>query len=424
MIALYSILGRLCFVLLALVAAGLPGCAARGRPGLPPAMVGVAVPPQLASYIMLMERDGERNWVLHLNELAVAAMRMGERDLAKRALDESILNIEAVFGSTPGAGRARTLFFNEDIKLFKGESHERCMAFLYRGILYMQDGDWQNARASFRSGALQDAFAEEQQDQADWAIFDYLIAVCETRLGNPLAAQEAFARAAANNAAFPAKYAAATGIALQPGSLWIPALPAVENNILVIAGVGGAPIKARRGKYGEGLGYNRGSGEAPPPYASLCGQQSVWMPMMDSVFFQATTRGGRPFDSVQKKKVIFKDATAGVGAVAVYTGAAVLAGSGNSDTAAAGGAIILAGLLFLLFSQLTATKADVRQWQSIPDSLSVYTATACYGPQNVAVILPDGSTAAGLVNLPRPGDGLSVVLVFPGQGAVLIAPPQ
>ncbi|HMZ52512.1 MAG TPA: hypothetical protein PK988_09620, partial [Candidatus Sumerlaeota bacterium] len=176
------------FALVSALVLALAGCH-RNRPGIPEGMEGINYPPALAPLGTKLMAEGQRNWVLNLNEIAVAAIKMNEREIAKRALDESLLEINAVFGETPEARKARNVFFNEDVKLFKGDPYERSMAFFYRGVLYMQDEDWENARACFRSANLQDSFAEEEQNRADWVIFDYLISVCEMQMGREFYAE-------------------------------------------------------------------------------------------------------------------------------------------------------------------------------------------------------------------------------------------
>ncbi|MBI5155078.1 hypothetical protein HZA57_07560, partial [Candidatus Poribacteria bacterium] len=158
-----SALRRLGGVLLLALGLVLTACRATGRPGLPPGFVGVAAPEPLAPLFEKLDREGERNWVLNLDSLAIAALRHGERDIAKRALDEAILQIEVIYGNSAQARQARSLFYEEGSKIFKGDPHERSMTYFYRGVLYMQDADWENARACFRSAVLQDAFAEEDQ---------------------------------------------------------------------------------------------------------------------------------------------------------------------------------------------------------------------------------------------------------------------
>lgn len=383
-----------------------------------------------------LAQEGRRNWVLNLNELAVGAMRNGNHDIARRALDESLLEINAVFGTTAEAVKARTIFFNEDVKLYKGDPYERVMAFLYRGILYMMDGDYENARACFRSGLQQDAFAEEEQFRADWVTLEYLIAVCEAQLDRPFFAEEAYKRAAETYGALPEglnalrekdRQGSPSGlrVALMPeagGAFPLP-LPTREHNLLVLAQSGTAPQKMRSGRYGQYLVVGRGNPGSMPGIVMVCGQEFA-APQTDSVYFQAATRGGRPFDALQGRKVAVKKTSEVVGTAGLYSGAFVLATSDSEGQATLGLILLAVGLVATGFSFLVATRADTRDWESLPDALgTALLQTKCAGPQTLDVRPGNARVARQQVVLPKAGEGLCVVLAFPGpQPALLVSP--
>lgn len=409
--------------LLLCAALSLAGCAARNPPGFPPGMEALDVPPYLVGPHQALRDDGERNWVLHLNTMAVAAMRAGDGALARRLLDESILHINNVFGMDPGARRARSLWFAEDAKLFKGDPHERSMTFFYRGVLYMQDGDWDNARASFRAANFQDQFAEEEQFRSDWTIFDYLIAACEVRMGQAYFAREAFERGLRNYRELGGAYDA-LGVGGFP--VMVEALRPVtrEDNLLVIVQSGTHPRKVPTGRHGEFLGYRRGN--APTPSASVRVGDDAWRPAVftDSVYFQATTRGGRYFDRIAGRKVIFKE---GAKMASVATGIAgytfLLAGK-NEEAAIIGFALLGLALTFDLVNALIQPRADTRTWTGIPDAVGVYTESLPAGIHDISVRHAGGRTAGGEVHLPPPGAGLTVVLHFPGNDSSLLGTVQ
>lgn len=352
-----------------------------------------------AEHFIRLQKGGERNWVLHLNELAVDAMKNGDRELAERALDESILNINAVFGATEASRRARNVFFNEDSKLFKGDPYERSMAFFYRGILYMQERDWGNARAMFRSSVLQDAFAEENQFKADWVIFDYLIAVCEYQLGRDFYAEEALGRARealTQPRGDDSRELDAADLAFDP-----------ESNLLVIFQQGLGPKKIRIGRYGQTLSYRASASPPPRGRVQACGER-ISAQFVDSLSFQATTRGGRAFDGIQNRKVIFKDVTGIIGSGSTWAGIFTLAGADQSGDVVAGVVMLGAGILLSAVSESTATKADVRMWRGLPEYLGFAYGRLCEGQRGAEVV-------AGKSRIPvdfhRP-DQLNVILLF------------
>lgn len=398
----------------------LSACGGRAATGPPPGMTGIEAPRPMAPLMSKLASEGERNWVLNLNTIAIEALRQGDRELAKRALDESILNINAVFGSTPSARKARTLFFDEDVKLFKGDPYERSLTFFYRGVLYMQDGDYENARASFRSAVLQDAFAEEEQYRADWTVFDYMIGVCEMQLGNTEYAMEAYGRAAAAYRQTAASYRTVVGVH-RGGELPVEPV-AARDNLLVIAQAGRGPRKFRAGPHGEFLSIGRGATGDPRATLNMNDADPIKIENVDSVYFQAVTRGGRPFDRIQGKKVIFKDVSSKIGDIGAIGGWMILSNAGSEETAVVGLGVLGIGLGAKLLSTATKTKADIRQWEPLPDSIGLYKDSIAGGVYRISMAFPRAGSAAAAIHIPPPGEGLAVILAFPEPAPFLVTP--
>jgi tetratricopeptide (TPR) repeat protein len=410
---------------LLILAAGLgttTACSGKTAPGLPPAFQGVEVDAAYQPIVNRMKNDGERNWVLHLNELSIAALRRGDRETAKRALDEAILLINDVFGTSEASARARSLFFNEDAKLYKGDPYERSMTFFYRGVLYMQDGDWSNGASAMRAAIFQDQFAEEDQFRCDWSTFDYLIAVCEVRLGERRMAAESFERARRNYEAMAESYDALRRgfFPVMPERL-TPPTPA--DNLLVVYTVGPAPRKVQVGRYGELLAVERGAPASSPWGRVRVGDQGEWMEavMTDSVFFQAATRGGRYFDSIAGRKVLFKDSAQIASFAATVAGIAVLLTANQDNVGALGLALLGAGFALDLFAASIQTKADIRTWRTLPDSIGVYLGEVSAGEHTVTIAMAGSPTTSSTVVIPPPGAGLRVLLALPGSRQAVVA---
>ena len=66
------------------------------------------------------------------------------------------------------------------------------MVYLYLGLIYLEEGDYGNARASFLAGLLQDAFAEEEQNSTDFALLLYLAGWSAMQMGSDQLAREHF----------------------------------------------------------------------------------------------------------------------------------------------------------------------------------------------------------------------------------------
>ena len=301
--------------------------------------------------------QGRRNEVLNLMEIGVAALRSGHDDLARAALDEAILNIESVYADNDAAQRARSLWYEEGQKDFKGEPYERSMVFYYRGLLYLKDADYGNARASFLSGLLQDAFAEEEQHATDFAALLYLAGWAAQLDGK--------ARLAADHFAEYQK--------LRPNA----SIPDPADNVLVIAETGSAPRKLADGVGHYELVYRRGKNIRA---ASARIQRAAGPRQLDKtsdIYFQASTRGGRTVDRIIGGKVQFKRNTARTGDVmtaasdnSLITGVGTSAGGAISAGFAAVTAI---GIAAQGLSARANTRADTRYWHGLPDALHCLT---------------------------------------------------
>src|SRR5436190_21589849 len=122
--------------------------------------------------------------VLWQYRTAVVAMRRGQFAEAKQLLDDALARIGNVLGKDPSARKARSYFSPEAKKTFIGEPYERVMAYYYRGILYWMDGEPDNARACFRSAALEDSDTVDKTYAADYTLLEYLDALATTKLGD------------------------------------------------------------------------------------------------------------------------------------------------------------------------------------------------------------------------------------------------
>ncbi len=422
---------RLVVVFLVCAAFSAIGCQARLQGGVPPSMQGAPIPTELSELLEKTAREGERNWVLNLDTMALAALRLGDRELAKRSLDEAILQIEIIYGDSDQARKARSLWHEEGEKIFKGDPYERSMTYFYRGVLYMQDGEWDNARACFRSAVLQDAFAEEDQHRGDWTLFDYLIGVCEVQLGDEDAAHEAFARAGASYAGLRKNYSGLSG-RRQARLDFRGGLPEFDHdaNVLVLTQMGQAPIKKAAGRYGEYLRYDAGGGPAVTPFVDVNGQEVGAARTVDSVYFQAVTRGGRELDRIQEGKAKFKETTESVGQAGMI-GGGIMTVEGlkhdNRDLKYVGLGALTLGFLSYGVSSMTKPKADTRQWRSLPDSLGVFSGTIPAGRQPIGVRYGvrgrnvSSISSVVTVNVPEPGKGLVVLMAFPPPQPVLVS---
>ena len=158
------------------------------------------------------------------------------------------------------------------------------------------------------------------------------------------------------------------------------ALLAQAPNIVLLVEDGIGPRKMQAGRYGQILQIIPGQEGGGPDPVTLDGRplEPLWL---DSLTWQATTRGGRKVDGFLQGKAIFKDVSLITGDVlleiadyAAYRGDDELAGA----LAVAGGVLYVAGLF-------TNPAADVRDWSLLPESYWLVTAHAAPGTHTVAI---------------------------------------
>ncbi len=318
-------------------------------------------PERLRPLYKLRLEEGRRNEVLNSMQIGVAAMEAGENGLAEEAFDRALLRIEAIYAGSEEAAKARSLWFSEGAKDFKGDAYERSMAYYYRGLLYLWKGDFENARASFKGGILQDAFAEEKQYACDFALLIFLSGWASHQLGDRDKAGVAYAEVKKLRKDF------------KP--------PPWKSNLLLIAESGYGPRKVAAGEGFHEMRYRRGKGfrENRVLFRNRDGQEMPAYPMED-IYWQATTRGGRAVDRILEGKAIFQKRTRQIGTTLTSAGAftALLAGHNQMDGATLGVAAGLGalGAVSTIASINTRPHADVRYWKNLPDTVHVLTARA------------------------------------------------
>ena len=328
------------------------------------------MPAELHDGYRALAAEGSRNFVLNQLEIGVDAWLLGRPDLSAAAFDPALDAIEAVFGHDAAAQRARSLWYDEGAKTFKGEPYERAMAFYYRGLLYALVGDLDNAGACFRGGMRQDFFAEEEQHRFDFASFLYLESWCASRLGNNGMAEEAnrFLRE------------------IRPDCN----PPAANANLLVVAETGTAPRKLADGVGHAQLVFRRGKGFAErKAWVKIDDRPETLLYPVEDVYWQASTRGGRPVDRILQGKLRFKETWNQAGTAMTDLGAAAMAGAATVPEGERGPAQALAGgltgigLVAGLAALNAKPRADTRHWRNLPDALHVGAFVCSPGPHQV-----------------------------------------
>jgi tetratricopeptide (TPR) repeat protein len=326
-------------------------------------------------------------------------MRRGNFAIARQNLDDALATLGGIYGPDPGAKKARGYFHAESKKTFVGEPYERAMAYIYRGILYWQEGQPDNARACFRSAEVEDSDTKNHEYAGDWVLPDYLDGLITAKLGGD--GMDAFKRAQAS----------AKAVKLPPYN--------TKANVLFFLEFGPGPGKYATGEYGEQLHFS-----VPPSPIQTAEVQvdSFQFPVAptDDVWFQASTRGGREMDHVLGNKAVFKSATDTAGNVALIGGLGTAALSHDRTAQQVGLGVALAGLVGKVVSAATTPEADTRAWDNLPRYLSFASLNLPPGPHTVTVQFKDpaGSTVPNLtktLTVSVPPDGTDKVVFVSDQ---------
>ncbi len=336
-----------------------------------------------ASLRPLYERlyiEGERNATLNYERIGLAALAAGNLDASEKAFEAATSRIGQIYADNPEAQKAKSVWTAEKVKDYKGEPYERAMAYFYRGLVYVAKGDFQNARAMFKQADYQDTVAEAEEYAGDFGLMPYMAGWASYCDGNAGLAQEFLQMADKGDANY--------------------ARVKVDHPVLVLFETGRAPLQYGAGKHGEALKWK--SREVPrQTLKSVCasdgGQCLPDSPVQAAdLDFQATTRGGRPFDAVLNGKASFKDgaqATADVaGAVGIVGLSAGLA-TGNRDVAGLGLLGMFAGLVAQGVAASTQTQADVREWEQLSGTVWLSTASDKKEANLSALVEAEGGSA-------------------------------
>lgn len=333
---------------------------------------GTAFAGSLAAEEAALARAEARDRTLHAMQASVHALREDSREAAARHLDAALEAIESVFSNREGAARARSLWYEEGSKDFKGEPYERAMAFYYRGLVYLTEGDYENARASFRSGLMQSSFAQEEQFRSGFATLMFLEGWASQLLRDPQA-RDAYDEAAKYRKDWKA--------------------PEADHDTLVIAELAGSPRKV-----GDGVGHHeivyRKARRTPEAGAEVrvATAPPLRLYRMEDLFWQATHRGERAIDRIIDGKVSFQNTTATAGDALgriASEGSVISAGFGGGGGAALGG-LAAVGAIASLVALNVKPAADVRFWNNLPETLHVATLrSGAPGQPEVAVRLVD-----------------------------------
>jgi tetratricopeptide (TPR) repeat protein len=304
------------------------------------------------------QRGGDDS-VLRALAAGTSALANGDTAVAASRFEDAVRSISAIWGDSPEAQKARSLWHEEAVKPFKGHPYERVMAFYYRGILYLMGHDWGNAQASFRNAVQQDGFAEEDQNNFDVAAPLFLQGWALQAQGSLGAAREAYRLVSR----------------LRP-DFSPPDLERPQPNVLVVVETGFAPRKVPDGIGSYRLRFFRGRNfsERHVRLGIDGGDPSLLYPIED-VYWQAASRGGRQVDFIFEGKARFAERNEVLGTALTDLAADLSVrrftyeaqtGRGVGQAADVLG---IAGVAALALSSKAKPAVDARYWDNLPDAL-------------------------------------------------------
>ncbi|MEQ1500621.1 MAG: hypothetical protein ABMB14_00250 [Myxococcota bacterium] len=180
---------------------------------------------------------------------------------------------------------------------------------------------------------------------------------------------------------------------------------------------GRGPQKRADGEYGEILRIVPRDDPSIPPAVTLDGR-TIEPVFLDSVSYQASTRGSRWVDGFLKGKAVFKDAAPFLGWALLVSGDVARSLQDSNDSGAVGTALYVIGAATWVAGAIANPRADTRGWDELPEGLWLVTADAGPGPHQLVI---DGRTYR--MDLPDDGQVVTSIPSLPPGGRTTLGRP-
>ena len=332
-------------------------------------------PQELQDLYISYYLDEKRNSVLNLMQLGLYAFQKKYYKESGSIFDKVLLNIESTYKEDSASEKAKSLWYGEDSKRFIGEPYERSMAYYYRGLLYLKEKDYENARASFKGGILQDGRSEETQFQADFRTLLLLEALSSKLNGD--------------NELYTDSVEELSNLSYNDNL----AEEIDEANLFLFIESGNSPKKYTSGEYDSELNFSQDGYLITPKVSIKKIKNQKKITLLDDLYFQATTRGGREIEKIIDGKIAFKDdvndtavKSEKLASSSFKTSGAILSnyestGNANADAAVALVSLTIAGIGLVAkgvsavsetVASSVVTTADSRYWKNLPGGIYLY----------------------------------------------------
>ncbi len=365
-----------------IAALGVAGCAAPGTDAAGRAFYAGELERTDAQLLAALDDDPDGR-ALYLDELGVVAL--ARRDL--RGALARFTEASQIMGAMTGTGLQEigAIVGSEASKIWRGDPHERAMNSYYLGIVNFLLGVHDNALAGFKNAIFVDSGQGEEAYDCDFAPALFLEGIAYEELGELAVAERSLADA---------RRLVPDCAALAESN---------HGNVIVVVDVGRGPTKVSAGEHGEATRFFRHADAQAEVLVLSDGGAIGQTTKAGDVYFQATTRGGREFDSVLAGKAIFKTGAqlAGIGALAV---------ADDLPRKQQAGALIT-GAALLLASCAVRAEADTRHWTTLPHEVQLFRGSLAPGTHDVEIRPSGGWRVAGPVIEP---------VLVPEHGTVLV----
>lgn len=331
---------------------------------------------QVVTDTQKIEDFPERDQTLVLNYRAHAKMALGYHDSAR----VDFLRAWNIMNHGKGGGVASAYFFSERQKWWMGDPFERAYNSWYLGMLYLQDGQPEDAMACFRNAIFVDTGdLEAGEYAADW-LPPFIMRMRVYKDRGDKDGCKTLIEEVNRLAKEPANF--------DPELPWLSVDAQWEANTVMMIELGEGPYFTAEGHHGSVRAINQGEYRESYAEVYVNGQSLGQAYKIGDTFYQAITRGGRVMDDILKGKAIAKTAGIATGAAAMHVGR-VLVNSGaardSKGTVVAGAVAMGVGAAVLIASLLMNAEADTRGNVLLPGETHLMMAQLPPGEHQVEV---------------------------------------
>ncbi len=293
------------------------------------------------------------------------SLNAGDADSSLKIANEA-LSLMWNLESGKGRGQA-SLLSAESIKLFKGEPFEKSMAALYAGIIYLNLGDLDNARAAFLKADMAIKKTSESGQNTNQLAM-YLLSKLFHQLNEKDNAEIAIKKIKVEHNGYFSKEAIE------------------KDNVIFLFQQGQVPLKVRAGPGGSLVQWMiRGGQPVYKGFVQVDQGPKLYGQEIENLAKLAQLKEWNSKDTIQATKGVLREAS--------VAAAVVAADKASKDKDEVAGWVALGAGVFALLNQ---SQADVRQWELLPESIQMVSSQMDVGVHQVHIQYPNYTRSMAL----------------------------